>query len=117
MAMYAVTDTTLGLWSLTRDKLLGHASPPLETGDLAYRGTFTKAQLMSLNDSRVEELCSTKTVTLWLGPDKHAVFYPVKSGEEFNLVLLRPDNLQASTRAEKGSLEEMRATFEEWDQR
>lgn len=108
-------DTSLGLWSLTRDKLLGYESPPTETGDLAYRGTFSKKQLLELQDPRVEELCSRKVASLWMGPDRHAVFYPVKSGQEFNLVLLRPDNLPSNARTAEGSLEEMRASFEGWD--
>lgn len=114
---YMIANIKLGLWSLARDKLLGRASPPLETGDLAYRGIFTKAQLMSLKDTEVEKLCAKQSVTIWLGPDKHAVFYPIKSGALYNFALLRPDNLPASTRTERGCLEEMRATFEDWDPR
>ena len=106
-----------GLWSTSRDRLLGSPSPPVETGDLAYRGTFTKAQLESLNDPEVNELCSKKVVTAWLGPSKHAVFYPLKGGQQFNLVLLRPDNLPIGTRQEQGEVDEMQATFEEWEER
>ena len=95
--------------------MLGTESPPFETGDLAYRGTFSKEQLLALGDPRVEELCAGKRVTVWFGPEKHAVFYPVKSGHEFNLVMVRPDNLPPSTRIEQGSLDEMRATFDGWD--
>ncbi|OQU96439.1 FAD binding domain-containing protein [Cladophialophora immunda] len=105
-----------GLWSSTRDAILGHPSPPVETGDLAYRATFSRQQLSELNDPRVEELCAKKTVTLWMGPDKHCVFYPVRGGAEFNLVLLRPDNLPTGVRTVKGDLDEMRMTFEGWDE-
>ncbi|OAL27289.1 hypothetical protein AYO22_03564 [Fonsecaea multimorphosa] len=105
-----------GLWSSTRDAILGHPSPPVETGDLAYRATFSRQQLLELNDPRVEDLCSKKTVTLWMGPDKHCVFYPVRGGAEFNLVLLRPDNLPTGVRTVKGDLDEMRMTFEGWDE-
>ena len=104
-----------GLWSTTRDLILDRTSPPIETGDLAYRGTFSKAQLLSLGDSKVEELCSRKTVSVWLGPMKHAVFYPLKGGEEFNLILLRPDDLPKGTKQEHGEVSEMRETFEGWD--
>jgi salicylate hydroxylase len=50
-----------------------------------------------------------------MGPDKHAVFYPLRGGEEFNLVLLRPDNQPAGSRTAKGDIGEMRSTFEGWD--
>jgi len=104
-----------GLWSSTRDAILGHPSPPAETGDLAYRATFSRRQLLELEDPRVKDLCSSRTVTLWMGPDRHCVFYPLRDGAEFNLVLLRPDNLPAGVRTVQGDLDEMRMTFEGWD--
>jgi salicylate hydroxylase len=95
---------------------LGRSSPPVETGDLAYRATFAREQLLELNDPRVDDLCAGKKVTIWMGPDKHCVFYPLRGGTEFNLVLLRPDNLPVGARAVKGDLDEMRLTFEGWDE-
>lgn len=47
---------------------------PAETGDLAYRATFSRDQLLALNDSHVNEICQKQAVTIWLGPDKHSVF-------------------------------------------
>ncbi|KIW96508.1 uncharacterized protein Z519_03577 [Cladophialophora bantiana CBS 173.52] len=105
-----------GLWSSTRDAILGYPSPPIETGDLAYRATFSRQQLLELNDPRVEDLCTKKKVTIWMGPDRHCVFYPVRGGAEFNLVLLRPDNLPAGVRSVQADLDEMRMTFEGWDE-
>ena len=99
-----------------REQVLEIPSPPFETGDLAYRGTFSAEQLKGLNDSRINSLCEEKSVSLWLGPDRHAVFYPVKAGTEFNLVLLRPDNLPPGTRTEQGDMGEMRASFDGWDE-
>ncbi|KAF1813356.1 FAD/NAD(P)-binding domain-containing protein [Eremomyces bilateralis CBS 781.70] len=123
--VYLEDDTTLkgdvviggdgSLWSTTREKLLGKDSQPFQTGDLAYRGTFTLEQLEALNDPRVEELCKEPAVTVWFGPEKHCVFYPVRGGTQFNLVLLRPDNLPQGTRTVKGDIEEMRYTFHGWD--
>ena len=104
-----------GLWSTTRNNLLGAPSPPVETGDLAYRGTFSRAQLLALRDPWIEALCAKKTVTAWMGPEKHCVFYPVRAGAEFNLVLLRPDNLPTNMRTVQGDIGEMRATFDGWD--
>ena len=103
-------ETTVGLWSSIRNALLDSPSDPTPTGDLAYRGTFSRAQLLSLNDSRVEKLCNRKAVTVWIGPERHSVFYPIKGGTEFNLVLLRPDNLPEGARTVKGDIEEMRET-------
>jgi salicylate hydroxylase len=55
-------------------------------------------------------------MTVWLGPERHSVFYPIRGGSEFNLVLLRPDNLPEDSRTVKGDLEEMRETYEGWDE-
>lgn len=100
---------------MTRASVLGTPADPTETGDLAYRGTFSRKQLLDLRDPGIEALCNRKAVTLWLGPSKHVVFYPVRGGQEFNLVLLRPDDLPTGTRAVPGDIEEMRATFKGWD--
>ncbi|KAH8807753.1 putative salicylate hydroxylase [Xylogone sp. PMI_703] len=105
-----------GLWSELRNVVLKNPVNPTETGDLAYRGTFTRSQLLALNDNRITELCNQKVITCWLGPDKHSVFYPVRGGKEFNLVLLRPDNLPKGARTVKGDIDEMRDTFKGWDE-
>jgi salicylate hydroxylase len=104
-----------GLWSTTRSQLLGSSSDPFETGDLAYRGTFTLEQLQQLNDPRITELCQESAVTVWFGPEKHCVFYPVRNGTQFNMVLLRPDDLPKGVRTVEGDLGEMKNTFEGWD--
>lgn len=95
--------------------MLGHASAPIETGDLAYRATFTREQLEELNEPRITELCNEPGVTAWLGPEKHCVLYQVQGGKQLNMVLIRPDNLSAGTRTEQGDIGEMRQTFDEWD--
>ncbi|KAF2650857.1 FAD/NAD(P)-binding domain-containing protein [Lophiostoma macrostomum CBS 122681] len=104
-----------GLWSTLRGLILGHASPPQETGDLAYRGTFSRSALLSLDDPAVDELCEKSVVTVWIGPESHAVFYPVRCGNEFNLVMTRPDDLPPDVKTQEGDLEEMKAVFEGWD--
>ncbi|KAF2022177.1 FAD/NAD(P)-binding domain-containing protein [Aaosphaeria arxii CBS 175.79] len=104
-----------GSWSTLRSHLLGHDSPPQETGDLAYRGTFSREALLALRDSGVNELCEQNIVTMWIGPESHAVFYPVRSSNEFNLVMTRPDDLPPNIKTKVGDLEELKAIFEGWD--
>ncbi|KAL4927995.1 uncharacterized protein BDV17DRAFT_282237 [Aspergillus undulatus] len=105
-----------GLYSRVRDLVLENPTNPEETGDLAYRAIFQRSQLEALNDNRVNELCSETAITSWLGPDKHSIFYPVRGGEEFNLVLLRPDNLNKGTRRAQGDINEMKSSYEGWDE-
>ncbi|KAF2731483.1 putative salicylate hydroxylase [Polyplosphaeria fusca] len=104
-----------GLYSTLREKLLGMPSPAQETGDLAYRGTFTRSDLLSLDDPAVDELLQRDYVTVWLGRKSHAVFYPIRGSQEYNLVLACPDNLPPNVRKKEGDLEEMRELFRGWD--
>ncbi|KAF2195636.1 FAD/NAD(P)-binding domain-containing protein [Zopfia rhizophila CBS 207.26] len=105
-----------GLWSTLRDKLLGYPSPPQETGNLAYRATFERSVLESLNDPTINDLLNQSQVTCWLGPSSHAVFYPVRRGKVFNLVLATPDDLPMNVRNQKGNVLEMRELFRGWDE-
>jgi salicylate hydroxylase len=82
---------------------------------MAYRATFSRKQLEALGDDDIDELCRKIAVTSWLGPDKHTIFYPVRGGKEFNLVLLRPDNLSTDVRKEQGDIDEMQESYAEWD--
>jgi salicylate hydroxylase len=68
-----------GLWSRTRQQLLGDGLPR-HSGHLAYRALVPQAALPP-------PLRSTQ-VTAWLGPRLHAVHYPVRRGELLNLVVI-----------------------------
>jgi hypothetical protein len=67
---------------------LKRPSPPIETGDLAYRATVSRQELEGFHDPGIDELLNKAEVTAWLGPEKHCVFYPVRNKTEYNLVLL-----------------------------
>jgi salicylate hydroxylase len=68
-----------GLWSRMRSQVL-HDTPPHATGHIAYRALVPQSDLP-------EELRST-VVTAWLGPDFHAVTYPVRGGAWLNAVVV-----------------------------
>ncbi|KAJ4263292.1 hypothetical protein NW762_006110 [Fusarium torreyae] len=106
-----------GLWSRARNLLIGRDSQPVETGDLAYRGTIRLEDLQRLNDPGVSKLIKKRTATCWMGPGRHCVFYPLKGGQEFNLVLLRPDDLPKDVRQAPGDLNEMKGSFDGWESR
>ena len=79
-----------GLWSKLRSQVL-HDTPPSATGHIAYRALVPQADLP-------EELRSA-VVTAWLGPNFHAVTYPVRGGAWLNAVVVvhgagagEPDN-------------------------
>ena len=68
-----------GLWSTVRQQLLIDA-PPLATGHLAYRALVPQSDL--------PEALRSQHVTVWLGPRLHIVQYPVRGGEQLNLVAI-----------------------------
>ena len=50
-----------------------------------------------------------------MGPERHCVFYSINMGKDFNLVLLRPDNMPVGARTAQGDVDEMRESFRGWD--
>ncbi|WP_295521068.1 FAD-dependent monooxygenase [Limnohabitans sp. Rim8] len=66
-----------GVWSATRQKLLGD-EPPSFTGHLAYRSMVAQADLPGH--------LRTDQVTVWMGPRLHVVHYPVRRGEWLNVI-------------------------------
>jgi salicylate hydroxylase len=105
----------LGLWSTLRSQILGHPSPPQATSDLAYRGTFSRSSLQALDNPAIDKLCENNGSNMWLGPKGHAVFYPLRCGTQFNLVITCPDDLPPHVSTMEGDIEEMKAVFEGWD--
>ena len=79
-----------GLWSRVRKQLLPGEAEPRYSGILAYRALVPQTSLPAC--------FRTRQVTAWLGPDLHAVQYPVRGGSHLNLVIMikgpRPDDLQ-----------------------
>lgn len=68
-----------GLWSKLRSQVL-YDTPPDATGHIAYRALVPQADLP-------EDLRSA-VVTAWLGPNFHAVTYPVRGGAWLNAVVV-----------------------------
>ena len=68
-----------GLWSRVRAAVIGDG-PPAVTGHIAYRALVPQSALPSALRSH--------GVTVWLGPRMHVVAYPVKAGEQLNVVAI-----------------------------
>ena len=68
-----------GLWSQVRRYLLPQEQPRA-TGHLAVRAM--------VKQSNLPEWLRSQVVTAWLGPQFHAVQYPVRGGEWLNLVII-----------------------------
>ena len=68
-----------GLWSRARKQVVDDG-PPRVTGHLAFRAMLPQTDLPASLRSQV--------VTAWMGPDFHAVHYPVRAGAWLNMVCI-----------------------------
>jgi salicylate hydroxylase len=68
-----------GLWSQVRKEVIDDGAPRV-TGHLAFRAMLPQSALPVPLRSQV--------VTAWMGPDFHAVHYPVRAGEWLNVVCI-----------------------------
>ncbi|PSN71900.1 FAD/NAD(P)-binding domain-containing protein [Corynespora cassiicola Philippines] len=103
-----------GLWSTCRKDFLETPSRPLPTGDLAYRVIIP---VQDIQDYELRSFFETPRVALWVGPDCHAICYPLKANSLLNIVLLVPDTLPEGVSRASGNLDEMRSIFKDWDPR
>jgi salicylate hydroxylase len=54
-------------------------------------------------------------VNLWLGPRGHLVHYPVRGGEEINVVAILPDSWRSEGWSAPGSPDVVRSAFRDWN--
>lgn len=101
-----------GVWSQTRQELIGINIQPKPTGDLASRILLDREKI---RDDKLRAWLDNPGISIWVGPEMHAVGYSIKGGRWLNLVLLVNDNLPEGVMKAEGNLAEMRALFQEWD--
>jgi salicylate hydroxylase len=75
-----------GLRSVCREALVGHADPPHETGDIAYRILVPADQMRP--HPELHEFLDDPAINVWMGPGGHAVCYLLKGGNLYNIVLM-----------------------------
>lgn len=104
-----------GLRSSMRTAILGHQIDPVETGDMAFRMTIPREQVARLESSFWNQLLEDGAPRIWLGPLAHAICYPVRNKEIWNLVLLQPDDLPHNMPTAEADIADMKAAVEGWD--
>ena len=50
--------------------------------------TLSGEDMAAIDDADVQELLKVNMSTVWLGPDRHCVMYPIKKRTMWNLVLM-----------------------------
>ncbi|RPD58173.1 FAD/NAD(P)-binding domain-containing protein [Lentinus tigrinus ALCF2SS1-7] len=104
-----------GVRSLAQRVVLGHANPAEPTGDAAYRAIVPSGLLAS--DPELRELVDTPEMTGWMGPGRHVMGYNIRGKNEYNLVLLHPDDESVESWTAEGSADKMRADFADYEPR
>ncbi|RSL46153.1 hypothetical protein CEP53_010439 [Fusarium sp. AF-6] len=101
-----------GIWSQCRACFTKNTDPPKPTGDLAYRLVI---DLDKVTDDDLRLWISKPKVHFWIGPGAHVVGYSLRGGNQYNIVLLVPDDLPQGVSRQAGSVKEMRELFRNWD--
>ncbi len=96
-----------GVHSTIRASMFGSA-PAEFSGMVAWRGITPMENL--------PERMKRSRATVWVGPNGHAVHYPLRGGEVMNFVATAErDDWQVESWNAEGTKEEFRADFEGWD--
>lgn len=91
-----------GVKSIVREKYVG--DPALVTGHVVYRAVVPKSEFP-------EEL-QWNAASIWVGPNCHLVHYPLRGGEEYNVVVTFHSREQEEWGVKDGSKEEVLSYFQ-----
>lgn len=91
-----------GVKSVVREKYVGDAA--LVTGHVVYRAVVPKAEF--------PESLQWNAASIWVGPNCHLVHYPLRGGEEYNVVVTFHSRDQEEWGVKDGSKEEVLSYFQ-----
>lgn len=97
-----------GLWSRGR-KLCGLPSPSRDSGKTAWR-TLIPREAAPLFAREAD-------IHLWMGPDAHLVHYPVRGGDEINVVAIIEDDWREEGWSAPGDPDVLATRFAHWNER
>ncbi|MNE09162.1 3-hydroxybenzoate 6-hydroxylase [compost metagenome] len=92
-----------GVKSVVREKYVG--DPALVTGHVVYRAVVPKAEF--------PEDLQWNAASIWVGPNCHLVHYPLRGGEEYNVVVTFHSREQEEWGVKDGSKEEVLSYFQD----
>lgn len=91
-----------GVKSVVREKYVG--DPALVTGHVVYRAVVPRAEF--------PENLQWNAASIWVGPNCHLVHYPLRGGEEYNVVVTFHSREQEEWGVKDGSKEEVLSYFQ-----
>ncbi|KAJ7160454.1 salicylate hydroxylase [Mycena filopes] len=74
-----------GIKSAVRGAINGRPVDPVDTGDVAYRILVPAAPLLA--DPEMRHLVTNPWAVHWMGPEGHAVGYPLRGGLLYNVII------------------------------
>ncbi len=92
-----------GVKSVIREKYVG--DPALVTGHVVYRAVVPREEF--------PEDLQWNAASIWVGPNCHLVHYPLRGGEEYNVVVTFHSREQEEWGVKDGSKEEVLSYFQE----
>ena len=121
-----------GLHSLVHGYVRGGPADPVPTGDSTYRATIAVADM--LKDQDLRPLVETPQIHCWMGPGRHIVGYCIvgilkpeislinplyiqRARQEYNLVMIYPEEGGEESWTAQGDVHEMCATYRGWEPR
>jgi salicylate hydroxylase len=104
-----------GVKSFTRTYVVGKPDAPHPTGDCAYRAVIPTSTLLA--DPFLSSLVEHPEMTGWMGPGRHIMGYCIRAKNEYNMVLIHPDDGSVESWEAEGSAEKMRKDFEDYEPR
>ena len=98
-----------GIHSIARD-VVAQATPATFSGFCAFRALVPAA--------RAPDFARRPAQTLWIGPGRHLVHYPISAGDYVNLVAFAPaGEYSVESWSATATVEELLAEFASWDPR
>lgn len=91
-----------GVKSIVREQFVG--DPPRVTGHVVYRAVIDKKDF--------PENLQWNAASIWVGPNCHLVHYPLRGGEQYNVVVTFHSRQQEEWGVTDGSREEVQSYFQ-----
>jgi salicylate hydroxylase len=108
-----------GIKSVVRAAMPKEITPPMDlTPDDCYRAVIDASVL--LQDPETRSFVEERKATIWYGPGRHVVGYCIKNGQQYNLVLIRPQGNKGEddeSTTPEGLVQAMRREYGTWEPR
>ncbi|KAF5368111.1 hypothetical protein D9757_011566 [Collybiopsis confluens] len=103
-----------GTYSIVRDIICPN-SMPQATGDGAYRAIIPVKMLK--DDPELNSLVDPPQCHCWIGPSCHIVSYCISGGNDYNIVMVVPEDESFLSWTAEGDPERVKAHFAKWESR